>query len=296
MPHNITNQASTPILFTKPANGASGGKSATEQPDGWAPIFDAAMKGDCAAIEKLVKSPEDTQVRFLGVTPLLLATIAGRLEAVKLLLKKGANIGDRDDDSRTIFTLALDSDKKFIADELIKLYPHTTVTDPRLDKGKEWLTQQFNDICSHIQDPKSQPPKKVLDYLLAWKFPDDKNRPVLEVYWEHILLRYIGDVPRDIQRNYSPDLNLALIGTFDQILKGHAGIRESARLLNSKLPTTGYTILDTVVRSDNHWVTERWSYDNKHGIKVEDGIDSFLIDTIKGKITDKMINYHVQGA
>jgi hypothetical protein len=296
MPFTATNQASNPTRVTKPANGTRGAKSATEKTDGWAPIFDAAMKGDCVAIEKLVTDPKDTQVRFLGVTPLLLATIAGHLEAVTLLLKKGADINDRDDDSRTIFTLALDSDHKFIADQLIKLYPNVTVTDPRLDKGKTWLKKEFDNICSQIKDPESQPPKKVLDYLLDWEFPDDKNRSVLDVYWEHILLRFIGDVPRDIQRNYSPDLNLALIGTFDRMLKGHAGIRESARLLNSKLPTTGYGIIDTIVRSNNHWVTERWSYDNNHGIRVEDGIDSFLIDPKEGKITNKMINYHVIGA
>ncbi|KAJ6044479.1 uncharacterized protein N7446_002673 [Penicillium canescens] len=296
MPFTTTNQAFTPTRVTKSANGARGAKSATEKTDGWAPIFDAAMKGDCVAIEKLITGPKDTQVRFLGVSPLLLATIAGHLEAVTLLLKKGADINDRDDDSRTIFTLALDSNHKFIADQLIKNHPNVTVTDPRLDKGKDWLKQQFDNICSQVKDRDSQPPKKVLDYLLAWEFPDDKNRSVLDVYWEHILLRFIGDVPRDIQRNYSPDLNLALIGTFDRMLKGHAGIRESARLLNSKLPTTGYGIIDTIVRSDNHWVTERWSYDNKQGITVEDGIDSFLIDTKEGKITNKMINYHVQGA
>jgi hypothetical protein len=296
MPFTTTNQAFTPTPVTKSANGAKGAKPAAEKTDGWAPIFDAAMKGDCVAIEKLVKSPKDTQVRFLGVTPLLLATIAGHLEAVTLLLKKGADIKDRDDDSRTIFTLAVDSDHKFIADQLIKSYPNVTVTDPRLDKGKVWLKQQFDNIRSQIKDRDSQPPKKVLDYLLAWDFPDDKNRSVLDVYWEHILLRFIGDVPRDIQRNYSPNLNLALIGTFDRMLKGHAGIRESARLLNSKLPTTGYGIIDTIVRSDNHWVTERWSYHDEQGITVEDGIDSFLIDTKEGKITNKMINYHVQGA
>jgi hypothetical protein len=296
MPPTATHQASTPIHVTKSANGAKGSKSAAKKMDGWAPIFDAVMKGDCAAIKKLVKSPEDTQVRFLGVTPLLLATIAGHLDAVKLLLKKGANIGDRDDDSRTIFTLAVDSDHKFIADQLIEDHPKVIVTDPRLKKGKDWLKDQFKIISDQIKDDLSKPPQKVLDYLVDWKFPDDKNRSVLDVYWEHILLRFIGNVPLDIQRNYSPDLNLALIGTFDRMLKGHAGIRESARLLNSKLPTTGYGIIDTIVRSDNHWVTERWSYDNHEGITVEDGIDSFLIDTKEGKITNKMINYHVQGA
>jgi hypothetical protein len=107
------------------------------------------------------------------------------------------------------------------------------------------------------------------------------------------LLRYIGDVPLDIKRNYSPSLRLSLMGTFDRFFLGHEGIKESARLLNSKLPTTAYTIEGTVVDGEGGWVTERWSYHDAYGIDVRDGIDSFLIDGEKGKIMVKMINYNV---
>lgn len=83
------------------------------------------------------------------------------------------------------------------------------------------------------------------------------------------------------------------MGTFDRFFLGHEGIKESARLLNSKLPTTAYTIEGTVVDGDGGWVTERWSYHDAYGIDVRDGIDSFLIDSEKGKIMVKMINYNV---
>jgi len=74
---------------------------------------------------------------------------------------------------------------------------------------------------------------------------------------------------------------------------GHAGIKESARLLNSKLPTTQYDIIGTVVETQGNWVTERWGYhDGK--FQVTDGIDSFLIE--EAKIQVKMINYNVEKA
>ena len=80
---------------------------------------------------------------------------------------------------------------------------------------------------------------------------------------------------------------------YDRITNGDAGIKESARLLNSELPTTQYDIVGTVVVREGYWVTERWGYyDQKNIRQVVDGIDTFLIEG--GKITKKMINYTVE--
>ncbi len=80
----------------------------------------------------------------------------------------------------------------------------------------------------------------------------------------------------------------------NQVLITTAGVRESARLLNSVLPTTQYDIVDTVIGKDSAWVTERWGYhDIANNVQVVDGIDSFLI--VDGKIKVKMINYTVEG-
>lgn len=111
----------------------------------------------------------------------------------------------------------------------------------------------------NVKDPKSKPSEEVLEYLISGNLPQEQDHSVSEIYWEHILLRYIGDVPLDIKSNYSRSLRLSLMGTFDEFLTGHEGIKKSAKLLNSKLPTTAYTIEGAVVDEAGAWVTERWS-------------------------------------
>ncbi|MFM0016698.1 hypothetical protein PQR46_43170 [Paraburkholderia sediminicola] len=168
-----------------------------------------------------------------------------------------------------------------------------------------WLRGEFRKIEQNVHDVRSKPPVHVLEYILDGDFPATEARSPSEVYWEHILLRYIGEVSLDIERNYSPDLRLSLIGTGADILvaEGHSGgtlhgvtgIEISARVLNQLLPTTAYTILDTIVRGNDHsgWVTEQWGYfDPVTRIQVRDGIDTFQI--AHGRIQTKMINYTVE--
>ena len=171
-------------------------------------------------------------------------------------------------------------------------------------------------MSNNVKDPKDKPDPQVLQCILNG-YPDKlgpiAGRSISYTYWEHILLRYVGDVPLDIKRNYSEKLVLSLVGTFERILKGHAGtlsftsgcltnlltnshatgITESARLLNSVVPTTEYKIAGTVVDSSGGWVTERWGYyDKKNNIQICDGIDTFLI--YDSQIAVKMINYTVE--
>jgi hypothetical protein len=234
-----------------------------------------------------------------GITPIIAAAMSNQKQAVERLSDKGADITIRDVNSYTIIKLTLDQGKSHteLAQWIVDHHPQLIVTDPRLPKGRNWLNTQFTIMSDNVEDDASKPPKKVLEYLLKDypnNLPPDKGRTVSEVYWEHILLRYIGDTPLDIKRNYSQDLKMAFVGTFDRILYKHAGIKESARLLNSVLPTTQYDIIGTHVVPKQGWVTERWEYHDKvNNLQVLDGIDTFLIDANEGKIDVMLINYNI---
>ncbi len=258
-----------------------------------AALVKAAGAGDVQTIKKLLDSGAKVNYELNGVTPVLAAATAGHLDAVMLLLDRGADVNARDSSSRTIIKLALDNDHVALAQALVKRYPNMIVTDPRLPEGEAWLRKQFQLISDNVKDSLSKPDPVLLERLVRWDLGPTENRSVSDTYWEHILLRYIGDIPLDIRRNYSTELKLSLVGTFNLILKGHDGITESARLLNSKLPTTQYDITETVIKQTvqtGGWATERWGY-HDNNFQVTDGIDTFLIEN--SKITVKMINYNV---
>lgn len=288
MPALVSRQISTPESNISVQNGTK-----VPSTTSCGLLVNAARKGNVDVIRFLIYLGADVNEYYDGVTPLLAAAIAGQEAAMTELLQNDASPTARDSEGCTIFKLLLDNGHYNIAEMLIKKYPDLTVTDPRLPKGEKWLREQFEEISDNVKDPKSKPSKEILEYLISGQLPQEEGRSVSDIYWEHILLRYIGDVPLDIKRNYSRSLRLSLMGTFDRFFLGHEGIKESARLLNSKLPTTAYTIEGTVVDGDGGWVTERWSYHDAYGIDVRDGIDSFLIDSEKGKIMVKMINYNV---
>jgi hypothetical protein len=88
------------------------------------------------------------------------------------------------------------------------------------------------------------------------------------------------------------DLKRRLVLTFGR--RAVKGIQESARLLNSVLPTTQYDIVDTVIgRGGGASVTKRWGYhDVANNLQVIDGVDTFLI--VDGKMRVKMIHYTVE--
>ncbi|KAL4875122.1 hypothetical protein BJY04DRAFT_224319 [Aspergillus karnatakaensis] len=267
------------------------------------PIFAAAKDGNRDEIERLLAADPNrlnmTCKECHGITPIIAAAISNQSQAVQCLSDKNADVTIRDENSYTIIKLTLDQGEshKDLAQWIADNHPELIVTDPRLPKGEDWLSAQFAMMSDNIEDSASKPPEKVLEYLKKGypnDLPSDKGRTVSEVYWEHILLRYIGDIPLDIERNYSEDLKMAFVGTFDRILYKHAGIKESARLLNSVLPTTQYNIIGTHVVPKQGWVTERWEYHDKvHNLQVLDGIDTFLIDADEGKIDVMLINYNV---
>ncbi|KAL2788237.1 hypothetical protein BJX66DRAFT_327232 [Aspergillus keveii] len=264
-------------------------------------LFKAAKNGDVPKIKQILQHyPEKLDeicTACRSITPVIAAAISGQLEAVKELCNHKANVEIRDVESYTIIKLTLDAGHREIAEYLADRYPDMVITDPRLPQGAQWVTDQFWEMSNKIPDKASKPPEEVLKYLLTGdesKYKPIEKRTVSEIYWEHILLRYIGDTPCDIRRNYSDELKMAFVGTFDRILYKQDGIKESARLLNCVLPTTAYNVYGTHVAAEQGWVTERWDYeDKKTKITVPDGIDTFLIDHEKGKIVVMLINYRV---
>lgn len=263
-------------------------------------LFKAAKTGDIVKIKEILDTDpgkvDSICKSCRSITPLITAAISGQKRAVEVLCDYHADATIRDAENYTIFKLALDAGQRDIANYIACRYPDIVITDPRLPQGARWLTEQFHTISKKILDEGSKPPERVLNYLLTGdenKYAATDDRTVSEVYWEHILLRYIGDIPCDIKRNYSEELKMAFVGTFDRILYGWPGIRESGRLLNCVLPTTAYNVYGTYVvseRRDMGWVTERWSYDDGT-FKVDDGIDTFLIEG--KKIVVMLINYRV---
>ena len=188
----------------------------------------AAQTGNINSIQALIGQGAKLEDRSSRLTPLMAAAMAGQVEAVDFLLDNGASIQARDDESRTIIKLALDSGQRGIAQALVDRFPDLIVTDPRLAKGETWLREQFKLMSDNVKDPASKPSQAVLERVITGvitgEFGPIENRTVSDVYWEHILLRYVGDIPLDIERNYSQNLTLSLVGTFERILKGHEGI------------------------------------------------------------------------
>lgn len=158
-----------------------------------------------------------------GITPLMAAAMAGKVDAVEFLLANGADAWARDPESRTIVKMTLDNGHMPLAQLLVDRCPNLLVTDPRLPQGEDWLREQFDLIMDSVKDPESKPRQDLLDRLIAGNLGPTEDRDASDVYWEHIFLRYIGDVSPDIERNYSEDLVLSLVGTFDPILYGHEG-------------------------------------------------------------------------
>lgn len=165
---------------------------------------------------------------------------------------------------------------------------------------------QYLEIYNKVQDPDSKPPKDVLDRIISGDLKPEAERTGLEVYWEHILLRYCGDctatggenyLELDIQRNYSTELNFAHTGDLCFSGKGLDAIEVSAAWLNYWLASTAYDVYDILVRDMGDGITqayESWAYydPDVYGNQVTDGFDWFEIKG--GKITDMMIRYTVE--
>ncbi|KAI1181696.1 ankyrin repeat-containing domain protein [Nemania serpens] len=262
------------------------------------PLTKAAHEGDLDLTERLLAKGAGLNCLGLDdITPLIAAAIAGRSQAVTLLLNNGADVKMRDVHGQSVIKLAIDHGEKSIAEAIVDRYPNMVVNDPRLPKGEAWLREQFRLISERVRHVPSRPDPALLERVISGKLEPVDGRKPADIYWEHILLCLIGDRPADFRRNYDLDgLKQARTGTVNGTFEGGEGLERTMKRLHSLLPTNQYVIVGTYVEETNAtdaWVTERWGYyDVDNDVQVTDGIDTFLIED--GKIRVKWANYTVR--
>ncbi|MER7474403.1 nuclear transport factor 2 family protein [Micromonospora sp. NPDC000018] len=115
---------------------------------------------------------------------------------------------------------------------------------------------------------------------------DLRARSAREVFEDHLRLAAEHRFAEDLARNVSPScVVLERRGVF----RGHAGVRELARLLEEELPGGGYAYTNMLVEGRLAFL--EWTADAE-GARVRDGADSFLIE--QGWIVAQTIHYTVE--
>ena len=110
-----------------------------------------------------------------------------------------------------------------------------------------------------------------------------------EVFRSHLELRAAGELDRDLEENYHPDV---VVMTARQVLRGHDGVRESAHLLWRAVAEAGSYVYESVLCEDRMALLE-WKATTDE-ITVQCGVDSYLIED--GLITAQTIHYRVENA
>ncbi len=113
---------------------------------------------------------------------------------------------------------------------------------------------------------------------------DDIERTPRQVIEHHLGMRRLGDIEEDIRRNYSPRVVLL---TCDGVLRGHDGVRRSARLLRERFPGHDYEQRDLQVEGEVGFL--EWS-GARDGLRIV-GADSYVVR--EGKIVAQTIHYRV---
>ena len=109
------------------------------------------------------------------------------------------------------------------------------------------------------------------------------SRSTEEVFRSHLELRSAGDVERDIQRNYAPDV---VICSSYGVFHGHDGVRQCARRLKEHIGDAHVTYRTCLVHDEIaflEWIAQSQT------VLVEDGVDTFLIRN--GRIVRKTVHY-----
>lgn len=111
------------------------------------------------------------------------------------------------------------------------------------------------------------------------------TRSTAEVVDDHLALAQQGDIETDIARNFAPDC--VLMTTYG-VFRGHAGIRDAARLLQEQLGDTGYEYRTRMCHGELGFL--EWTASSERG-RVEDGADSYWVRD--GVIRAMTIHYTV---
>ena len=110
-----------------------------------------------------------------------------------------------------------------------------------------------------------------------------RNRDSREVLEDHIRLRERGELERDLERNYDPQV---LILTGRHVFKGHDGVRDAARLLAEAVAPDSYRFRALVI-GDRMGYCE-WTATGDEAV-IRDGVDSYLVEG--GMIRAQTIHY-----
>jgi predicted RNA-binding protein with PIN domain len=110
-------------------------------------------------------------------------------------------------------------------------------------------------------------------------------RGAREVVEDHLELAKAGEVERDLERNYDPDVRIFIA---DGVHRGHDGARELAERLERELPSERFTYTTVLVEGDVGFL--EWTGESESA-EVRDGADSFVVRD--GRIVAQTIHYTV---
>ncbi|MDO3704888.1 nuclear transport factor 2 family protein [Micromonospora sp. C28SCA-DRY-2] len=113
-----------------------------------------------------------------------------------------------------------------------------------------------------------------------------RARSAREVFDDHLRLAAEHRFAEDLERNAAPDV---VVLERRGVFRGHAGVRELARLLEEELPGGRYTYTNRLVEGRVAFL--EWTAE-ADGARVRDGADSFVIE--QGWIVAQTIHYTVE--
>jgi hypothetical protein len=113
------------------------------------------------------------------------------------------------------------------------------------------------------------------------------SRTAQEVIESHLKLRADGDLDRDREENYHPDV---VFLTARKVYRGHDGVRKSAHHLWKAVSDGGDYAYQHVLVDDRMALLE-WQAATDE-IRISCGVDSYLIED--GLITAQTIHYRVE--
>jgi len=106
-----------------------------------------------------------------------------------------------------------------------------------------------------------------------------------DVIASHLRLRDAGELDRDLEANYSPDI---VVIDRHRVYRGHAGVRESAAILTRSVPGARFEYDRVLTCGDLAYLVWR----AVDGRMCAQGVDSFIVRD--GKIEGQTIYYHVE--
>jgi hypothetical protein len=113
------------------------------------------------------------------------------------------------------------------------------------------------------------------------------KRTAEQVMQEHLRLRSAGELDRDLELNYHPEV---VVMSARDVFRGHDGVRESAHLLWSAVSDGGDYEYESVLVDDRFALLEWRARTDEFAVNC--GVDSYVIED--GVIVGQTIHYRVE--